>query len=142
MKNTLPDFILIDDDLINNIIAETIIQKLLPEALIIPFTNPEKGLQYVSTHYQLPGANHAILFLDINMPLLNGWEFLDQFSCFPVEIKQHVNIFMLSSSIDFEDKRKANSNPLVQGFISKPLIEAEFKAMIPGLLKLSGSASH
>src|SRR5690242_1064009 len=103
---TLPNFIVVDDDPINNNICRKLIQTLLPEVGIETFTDPETGLGYMRSTYIAPGANNAILFLDINMPTLTGWEVLEEFENFPDLVKQHIKIYMLSSSVDPSDKQK------------------------------------
>jgi CheY-like chemotaxis protein len=114
-------FILIDDDPINNMICEQVIQEVLPEAEILSFTDPETGLSHIHSVYEVPAASNAIIYLDINMPTLSGWEVLDKFNAFPPSVKENVRIFMLSSSIDPQDKQRANENPSVNGYIEKPL---------------------
>jgi CheY-like chemotaxis protein len=124
---TTPDFILIDDDRINNIICTKVIQKVVPDAVVHTFTEPEKGLDYIQSVHWESDSGKTTLFLDINMPVLTGWDVLDRFKNFTERIKEHVTIFMLSSSVNSADIDRANSNPHVSGFISKPLAEAALK---------------
>ena len=126
-----PDFIVIDDDYINNIICVQFIGLVMPGASVKTFTFPEKGLEYILSTYCDYNANNAILFLDINMPVLSGWDVLDKFKNFPDQVKEHIEIFMLSSSVDPIDKEKANNNPFVSGFITKSLSEAKLRAILP-----------
>jgi CheY-like chemotaxis protein len=62
-----------------------------------------------------------VIFLDINMPVMNGWEFLDALGKKTTEIAEIPHIYLLSSSLDPVDKNKASQINLVKGFISKPL---------------------
>ncbi|MCB0819157.1 MAG: response regulator [Bacteroidetes bacterium] len=62
-----------------------------------------------------------LIFLDIRMPDLDGFEFLEQFERLPDRIKSAAKIVMLSSSIDESDLKKARSNPFVLAFVPKPL---------------------
>ncbi len=120
-QQNIQAFIGIDDDPINNMIAKLIILEALPSASVINFTDPEEGLAYMQSTYSVPGANHAILLLDINMPILTGWDVLDKFKTKLEACKLDITIFMLSSSIDPGDKQKAAENPLVSGYIEKPI---------------------
>lgn len=121
----LPDFILIDDDSIGNLICSAIIQVSFPNVDISSFTDPEKGLEYIRSHYMAPEANDAILFLDLNMPRLDGWDLLDEFKLFSDVTKLHFKIFLLSSSINEGDRLRSDNNPLVTAYIEKPLTQAK-----------------
>jgi CheY-like chemotaxis protein len=61
----------------------------------------------------------VVIFLDLNMPVMNGWEFLDKYNELYQRRKDHIVI--LSSSIDFLDRQKAKLYPVVYDFIEKPL---------------------
>ena len=116
-------YVVVDDDSFNNVICRMIIEDALGEVEINEFTKPEEGLLFIQKNIKSP----AILFLDINMPTLTGWEFLEQYEKFREEVKMQVSIYMLSSSLDRRDKDKADANKYVKGFISKPL---EFETVI------------
>lgn len=123
----MPDFILIDDDPINNLICTTIIQVTFPNVTAMNFIDPEKGLKYIASHYSVKEASDAILMLDINMPRMSGWDVLDEYMRFSDTIKRHFKIFLLSSSIDDNDMNRAQSHPLVNGYIEKPLTPEKLK---------------
>lgn len=130
MKKNQPDFIVIDDDKINNILCRKIIQGIAPESDIQTFFDPNAGLRYIKSTYGIREAKDAILLLDINMPTLFGWEVLEEFKTFHEVIRQHFMIFMLSSSVDPKDKERANNSPLVSGYIEKPLTALKIKAIM------------
>jgi len=115
-------FLLVDDDLLNNYLTKITLKKSLGEVLINDFTNPENGLEFIrSEPVYNPTDGKTTLLLDINMPILSGWEFLEAFELFDTSIKEQYNIYILSSSIDLYDKNLAMENPLVLDFIEKPL---------------------
>ena len=120
-EKMLPNFIVVDDDRINNFLAREIIDMVFPEAEVLIFSNPDHALGYIKSTYIDPKAPDTVLFLDINMPTLSGWQFLDQFGRFDMIVKEHFDIYMLSSSIDPRDKARAASNENVLDFIEKPL---------------------
>ncbi len=117
-----PDIILVDDDEVSNYLSEKTIGVDFPNAVIKSFIKPLEALDYIRVKYTLPNPNKTILLLDINMPELCGWTFLEIIKNYPEEIKKQLAIYVISSSISHEDKFKANSNPLVLGFIKKPLL--------------------
>ena len=117
----MTDFIIIDDDSINNMICTRIIQIGHPNHDVKSYTNPETALVEMLENYSKPEANEVVVFLDINMHELSGWEVLDEFNKFPDTVKKHFKIFILSSSVDAQDKQKAQENPYVSGYIAKPL---------------------
>ncbi len=114
-------YMVVDDDATNNMICQFTIKRVNKEADIKMFLNPEEALasikeEYSSAREVLP----TVLFLDINMPNMTGWEFLDVFLQFDEWVKDQFTIFILSSSIeDFTEK--AEIYPFIQGFLSKPL---------------------
>src|ERR1041384_7342896 len=101
MKPTL--FILVDDDLVNNNICKLYIRHALSNVEIVDFTLPERGFYYVESLFDRENAS-AILLLDINMPTMTGWDFLEKYDALPQKIKDRITIYMLSSSVDKRDR--------------------------------------
>ncbi len=115
------DFIVIDDDNINNIICQKLIQEEVSDADIQTFLYPEDGLEYLNSKYSGANANKVVLLLDINMPSMNGWEVLDAIKGFSNKVKEKLVIYMLTSSLDPKDKLKASEIVQVSGYFEKPL---------------------
>ncbi len=107
---------LVDDDPINNLINKRLLGKVGISNEIIEFLEAEDALSKIQTEHS---ERNILIFLDINMPVLNGWEFLEKYiESFP---DRHDKIVILSSSIDFQDRQKANGFEIVSGFLEKPL---------------------
>lgn len=117
----MKEIILIDDEPLVNKIHTALIRSARADQLLTPFTDPVLGFTYVKDH---PG--NILVLLDINMPVMNAWDFLG-------ELKEHdisTNIIILSSSINPEDKMRAQSYENVKAFLNKPLSKANIKKII------------
>jgi two-component system, chemotaxis family, chemotaxis protein CheY len=113
-------YILVDDDDLCNKISCMILEDAFGDLDIQVFNKPIGALEFIEKEYA-KNSGHTILFLDINMPRIDGWQFLEKYDKFSEEVKQQINIYMLSSSINAHDKSKAEANKNVKGFVSKPL---------------------
>ncbi len=114
--------IIIDDDACNNLIFKIIITCLCKPyfADIQDFTNPVSGLAHLEA--LLPETDeNIVLFLDINMPEMSGWEVLDAIMKMPEACKDLLTIYMFSSSLNVADKQRALNCSLVKGYVEKPL---------------------
>ncbi len=115
-------FIIIDDDEFNNRICTVTIEKMAEDADIKTFMDPLEGFVHIATEYAKPGNTEtAILFLDINMPVMNGWEFLDRFEELDPSVKSRIKVHILSSSVDKRDMERARLNKNVAHYLVKPL---------------------
>lgn len=109
---------IVDDDPTNNLICKMVIKKYDKEANILVFQDPEKALKFINSEDR-PGVK-TILFLDVNMPSMSGWEFLDEYSTFSQKIREIFDIYILTSAIhDFSEEEK--KYPMVSNILSKPL---------------------
>jgi CheY-like chemotaxis protein len=102
---------LIDDDYIYLSITSKTMQNFFQGSRVRTFANPENALERISKD------NPDVVFLDINMPGMDGWEFLEELR----ERGMKVETFIVSSSIDPADLRKAEAHPYVVKFLEKPL---------------------
>ncbi len=113
--------VVIDDDSINNMYCKYIIDEVLDSKVeIIMFTNPKKALEYINTEYTAAPIP-TLMFLDINMPQLSGWNVLEELERSDVVINDYFNVYMLSSSVDPNDRARAQNSKFVRGFLEKPL---------------------
>ena len=108
--------LLVDDDPIQNLINTKLLKRLdISEEIQVAINGRSAFEEYISKNEDLP----ELIFLDINMPIMNGWEFLDLlglegFTRFP-------KIYMLTSSISPDDIQKSQAHPMVENYITKPL---------------------
>lgn len=123
--------IIIDDDPISNLLTEEKIKTVHSKERIKSYVDPGTGLERIRTLLSNNINESIILLLDINMPNINGWDALDKLKTMFEELKtKSVRIYMLSSSIDVNDKIKAYNNPLVSGYFEKPLSVRDFMDLI------------
>lgn len=113
--------LLIEDDPITLLVCERIIKLTDFADEVITTNNGQEGLDYISESLENKSELPEIVFLDINMPVVNGWEFLDAFGEMIDRLPSVPNIYILSSTVDPEDEKKAVSYPYVKQFVSKPL---------------------
>lgn len=107
---------LVDDDPINNLINRRLLGKTGIGNQIEEYLSAQEALEKLKS---LPEKGSLLIFLDIKMPVMNGWEFLEEYKTqFP---HRDDKIVILSSSIDFLDRQKALDYPIVSGFLEKPL---------------------
>ena len=118
--------LLIDDNYIDNFVTRKILE----------------GSNFVETITVVRSANEAIsslrdglikpdvIFLDVRMPLMGGFEFLEEFDKLSIE-KSGIKIFMLSSSLDPLDMRKSTDNKYITQFIHKPLTQKALEELCP-----------
>ncbi|GGH22193.1 response regulator [Sphingobacterium alkalisoli] len=113
--------LVIDDAKIDRYMAEKIMKKYDFTDTVVMVESAMDGLELLEACLENPGSLPELIFLDINMPQMSGFDFLDEYARFPEHIKKKCIIIMLSSSIHPEDKYRAMESPYVYKFLSKPL---------------------
>ena len=121
-NNRSVSILLVDDDEINNFISIKLIKKALVNTEIRACLNGKFAIdQLLELQQEGPEKLPDYILLDINMPIMNGWEFLDEFTRLNIDPIGKCKIYIISSSVFSNDINKARSYPLVKDFISKPL---------------------
>jgi two-component system, chemotaxis family, chemotaxis protein CheY len=121
-----PIIAIIDDDKIFQLTAaKTILATALTDK-ILQFVNPEEALQFLKNNVENPQQLPDYVFLDINMPFLDGWMFLEDYAAIKPKLSKPITIYMVSSSIDPRDIERAKSNKEVSGYVVKPVTREKF----------------
>lgn len=126
----LNNILLIDDDMSTNYFNEMIIQLLDIEVKIDIVLNGLDALKYLMDINPDESDRSGLIFLDLNMPQLNAWEFLSQYNVFPEKIKRKFKIIMLSSSNHDDDMDFAMNHIDILGFLHKPLAEEQLRGLL------------
>ena len=111
----------VDDNEIDRYIAEGVIIKNRFSEKVIVAESAADALSFIEAHADKPGELPQVIFLDINMPEMNGFDFLDRYEKLPGQVKKNCIIMMLTTSLDSSDKKAASENKYVSMFLNKPL---------------------
>jgi CheY-like chemotaxis protein len=123
----LEQILCVDDDPITLMLCKKVIEKASFSEEIITARNGEEALHFFN---ELKYSKSKIqkkpqlIFLDLNMPVMGGWEFLDHFSRIDYEEFNSINVVVLSSTINPEDLAKAKKYSAVIDFLSKPITKS------------------
>ncbi|WP_348811689.1 response regulator [Flavobacterium maritimum] len=119
----------IDDDPITLMLCKKVITKSSFANEIITAQNGEEALKFFNTikysnTNSAPNKNPQLIFLDLNMPVMGGWEFLDLFIRDDYSDFNTTKVIILSSTIDPDDIEKAKTYPIIIDFLSKPITQS------------------
>jgi CheY-like chemotaxis protein len=126
MKPKKPTIGIIDDDEIFQLILTKSIELISPSTKILQFSNGRDALNHLNQTENLP----TIILLDLNMPVMSGWDFLDWFEKLNPEIRSKIEIYIVTSSIYQGDREKSLSYKFISGFLSKPIDEIKLKQIL------------
>src|SRR5688572_7584490 len=114
--------LVIDDSRIDLYVAEQSIKKYSKAKEVVLKDSAHAGLEYLIFQFiYKPDKLPQVIFLDILMPDMDGFAFLTEYQKLPDEIHQRCKVVMLTSSEDPYDRKRASINPMVEGYICKPL---------------------
>ena len=122
----------IDDDPIYQIIINKLIKKSDFFSTANSFKNGKEAIDFLQNTIKKDRLSpHYIILLDINMPIMDGWEFLEELEILKPGIEKKIIIYIVSSSIAVEDKNKSKKYSNVLGYISKPISIDDLIQLIP-----------
>lgn len=122
-------FLIIDDNTIDQIVTKQLLKKALGITEISTANNGKEGILWLNNHTR-NFEESVIILLDVKMPEMDGFEFLSEFEILSEELKNKIQIFMLSSTLDHYDISRVKSNKYVKNLLSKPFPAKEFGEII------------
>lgn len=112
---------IVDDNPIDQLITEYILKLDHNKNDIILMTNAVEALAYLALNANQPEALPSLIFLDLDMPIMNGFDFLQEFKNYADEVKDNCKIVVVTGSDVIADIEKMKSDPHVLKLIPKPL---------------------
>jgi CheY-like chemotaxis protein len=121
---------IIDDDRIYQFTARKILESTGLSKEILSFGNGEEAINYFKNNLdQVENLPHVV-FLDINMPVMDGWQFLEEFQKINASLQTPISIYMVSSSVDDYDIRKSKQYSIITDYIIKPINRERFEQLL------------
>ena len=121
---------IIDDDTIYQKIIYRLIQKIDMISSYASFTNGAEALNALNENINKKELLPDIILLDINMPVMDGWEFMEELKMLKSIIEKRIIIYMVSSSIAPEDKNKSKTFTDIYDYLSKPVSVNDLLAIV------------
>ncbi len=129
MKN-LDTILLIDDDPATNFLNKFLIEKEGVAKNVVCIQSAEEALEFIEESISKGHQHPEMIFLDINMPGMDGWEFLEAYAKMTEEKEVSKIVVMLTTSLDPNDRKKAAALKYVNDFLNKPLTREKIQKII------------
>jgi CheY-like chemotaxis protein len=128
MMPLLKTIAVVDDDPIYTNALKNLLKSWKINNPFLFFANGKEALDFIQV--KEASALPDILLLDLNMPVMNGWSFLENFGPIATQLEKDISIYLVSSSIWEEDFKRAEKTGLVQEFITKPIPQHKFRQIL------------
>jgi len=126
---------IVDDDEIYRFTIIKILESLQLPTKTTTFSDGEQALDFISDHldqdYELPD----VIFLDIDMPVMDGFQFMDEYEKIRSRVGKNITIFMVSSSLDPVDIERAKNIGAITDYLVKPLVSVQLRTILEELIQ-------
>ncbi len=120
------NFIIVDDYSFNSMIAEKMLKSIAPEIHFKSFLYAQEAFNYIKDN----ALEKVTILIDIQMPYMSGFQFIEAFEELPEEKKKNYCIYIYSSTVNEDDKQKASTHTAVKQFLPKPLTFEALKTIL------------
>ncbi|WP_417608817.1 response regulator [Owenweeksia hongkongensis] len=121
-----------DDDIYQFTFTKGLKSKKVAKRILV-FSDGEEAIDFMLDNVSNPDALPDVIFLDINMPVMDGWEFLEEFVELKPKVGKEITIYMVSSSVDPADVDRAKAISDVSDYLIKPVGEDQLQKIIEGI---------
>lgn len=121
---------LVDDDEIYQFTFTKSLEKSKVSKRVLVFGDGEEAIDFISANLNDKESLPDLIFLDINMPVMDGWDFLEEYLQLRKGINKNITIYIVSSSVHEEDIERAKKISEVTDYLVKPISEAEVHTLI------------
>jgi CheY-like chemotaxis protein len=130
MNDSKPQVLLIDDDQVYLFAATKTIEATGLAGTVDVCTNGLDALEYLNRIISSSGKLPDVIFIDINMPVMDGWEFLEEYKTLSTRINDNIKIYILSSSVDKNDIMRSKEYSSVIEYVVKPVYKEKFSEIL------------
>lgn len=121
---------IIDDDMIYLFGMRILMKEIGFSEEVLEYSNAEDAMDALNRNIENGESLPSIIFLDLNMPIMDGWDFLDEFEQWPEAVRKKSKVYIISSSINPADQQRSREYDAVHGFLVKPLKEDTLKEIL------------
>lgn len=125
---------LVDDDKIYQTIVLKQLARIADDCRIIALDDGEEAIESIKKMIVEKSELPDLILLDLNMPFMDGWDFLNEFKHLKGYVSKRVNIIIVTSSVDERDLTRAKEYEEVSGYMVKPVIMSDLKKVVSGVL--------
>jgi two-component system, chemotaxis family, chemotaxis protein CheY len=130
--NKIKHVCVIDDDELFQFVMRQHFERLGLVECIHKFTDGEQGLTYIKSHLDDPDELPDLILLDVNMPFMDGWQFMREFVQLPLPADKHIRVYILTSSTHESDLQRAKEFPTLSGYLVKPIGKNIIRELLSG----------
>lgn len=123
--SNLSNICVVDDDKIYQLTFRKTIQSIGFNKQLLIFSNGEEAINFLQNKANRPDELPDIIFLDINMPIMDGWDFMEEYIQIKPRIGKQITIYLVSSSVDVRDLERAKAIAEISDYLIKPVTKEQ-----------------